>query len=89
MITGKWGCGKTFYVKNRIEEWSKDKIKTSEESIAMKPIYISVNGLNTSVQLFVKLKQYYILAVFKGCTSGKEGRIHCLANIDQVENGFG
>ena len=56
MITGKWGCGKTFYIKNRIEEWSRIKVKTRGDSIALKPIYISVNGLSTVSTVVRKIR---------------------------------
>lgn len=73
MITGKWGCGKTFYIKNRIEEWSKDKIKTGEESIALKPIYISVNGLNTITAVVRKIKTVlYPVLYSKGAQVAKK-----------------
>ena len=67
MITGKWGCGKTFYIKNRIEEWSKDRIKTGDDSIALKPIYISVNGLNSVSAVIRKIKaELYPVLYSKG-----------------------
>ena len=73
MITGKWGCGKTFYIKNRIEEWSKVKIKTGEESIALKPIYISVNGLNTITSVVRKIKTVlYPVLYSKGAQVAKK-----------------
>ena len=56
MITGKWGCGKTFYIKNRIEEWNRIKVKTRGDSIALKPIYISVNGLSTVSSVVRKIR---------------------------------
>lgn len=39
MITGKWGCGKTYYIEHRIEEWSKAKVKTGDNAIELKPIH--------------------------------------------------
>lgn len=56
MITGKWGCGKTYYIQQRIEEWSKTKGKTSKEKIELKPIYVSVNGLSTMGSLMRKIR---------------------------------
>ncbi|MCK4796901.1 MAG: hypothetical protein KAT05_05930 [Spirochaetes bacterium] len=42
MINGKWGCGKTFYVKNSL----KDLIEKDEiNKIKYKVIYISLNGI--------------------------------------------
>ena len=63
MITGKWGCGKTYYIDHRIEEWSKEKVKTDDNAIELKPIYVSVNGINTisSVVRQIKTKLYPLL----------------------------
>lgn len=63
MITGKWGCGKTYYIEHRIEEWSKAKVKTGDNAIELKPIYVSVNGINTisSVVRQIKTKLYPLL----------------------------
>lgn len=63
MITGKWGCGKTYYIEHRIEEWSKVRVKTSDDAIELRPIYVSVNGINTisSVVRQIKTKLYPIL----------------------------
>jgi hypothetical protein len=44
LLIGKWGCGKTYYIKNLIKEWNThDKQKDSE--VILKPIYISLNGI--------------------------------------------
>ena len=56
MITGKWGCGKTYYIQERIEEWSKTKVKTNDKAIILKPIYISVNGLSSIDAIVRKIK---------------------------------
>lgn len=63
MISGKWGCGKTYYIEHQIEEWSKTKVKASADTIELKPIYISVNGINTisSIVRQIKTKLYPIL----------------------------
>lgn len=63
MISGKWGCGKTYYIKERIKEWSESMSKVSDDLIELKPIYVSVNGLNTisSVVRQIKTKLYPIL----------------------------
>jgi hypothetical protein len=63
MISGKWGCGKTYYIERQIEEWSKTKVKASADTIELKPVYISVNGI-TTISSFVrqiKIKLYPIL----------------------------
>lgn len=47
LITGKWGCGKTYFIKELIEEWGKsDEESDSENNIVIKPIYISLNGVS-------------------------------------------
>lgn len=47
MICGKWGCGKTYYIKEQIKTWQKDKVKTKDDEISLKPVYVSVNGLSS------------------------------------------
>lgn len=63
MISGKWGCGKTYYIKERIKEWSKSGSNVYNDAIELKPIYVSLNGLNTisSVVRQIKTKLYPIL----------------------------
>ena len=56
MISGKWGCGKTYYIEKRIEEWAKNKERTDSESVVLKPIYVSVNGLNSVSTVVRKIK---------------------------------
>lgn len=50
MLKGKWGCGKTHYIKKMIESWN-DEIKDSKDKISIRPIYVSLNGINTSTQV--------------------------------------
>lgn len=77
MLNGKWGCGKTYFIKNKIERWNKIqennnsnhnkkknfiKIfsrKKREENICiiLKPIYISLNGLNSVSQISYNIKK--------------------------------
>lgn len=56
MITGKWGCGKTYYIKERIKVWNKEKVSSGKESIVLKPIYVSVNGLSSIGSVVKKIK---------------------------------
>lgn len=73
MITGKWGCGKTFYIKKRIEEWGKVKVKSGDDSIALKPIYISVNGLSTVSSVVRKIRSVlYPVLYSKGAQVAKK-----------------
>lgn len=50
MLTGKWGCGKTHFIKHWIEELVK-KIEDDKVSTLTKPIYISLFGLSSIRQL--------------------------------------
>ena len=46
MLRGKWGCGKTFFVKSWLAEFEKvAKHPSDENSIELKPIYISLFGM--------------------------------------------
>lgn len=56
MITGKWGCGKTYYIKERIRIWNGNKIRSGKDSIVLKPIYVSVNGLSSISSVVKKIK---------------------------------
>ena len=56
MISGKWGCGKTYYIEKRIAEWSKKKEKVEDNSIVLRPIYVSVNGLSSVSAVVRKIK---------------------------------
>lgn len=48
LLKGKWGCGKTYYIKNLQEIWSKKN--STDDSIQIQPIYVSLNGVvNTKV----------------------------------------
>ena len=95
MITGKWGCGKTFYIKNRIEEWSKDKTKTGDDSIVLKPIYISVNGLNSVSAVVRKIKTVlYPVLYSKGARVAKKVAFTALqiltkSKVDLDDDGTG
>lgn len=46
LLRGKWGCGKTYFVKHWLEEFDKsNKLPTNENSIELKPIYVSLFGM--------------------------------------------
>lgn len=46
LLRGKWGCGKTYFVKHWLEEFDKsDKLPANENSIELKPIYVSLFGM--------------------------------------------
>lgn len=73
MITGKWGCGKTFYIKNCIDRWSHVQVKAKADSITLKPIYISVNGLSSVSSVVRKIKTVlYPMLYSKGAKVAKK-----------------
>lgn len=46
LLRGKWGCGKTYFVKHWLEEFDKsDKLPANDHSIELKPIYVSLFGM--------------------------------------------
>lgn len=46
LLRGKWGCGKTYFVKHWLEDFDKsDKLPANENSIELKPIYVSLFGM--------------------------------------------
>ena len=65
MLTGRWGCGKTFYIKNLIEEWN-DEAKDEENSVVLKPIYISLNGIRDTKIITDKIKSEISPFLYKG-----------------------
>lgn len=95
MITGKWGCGKTFYIKNLIGEWCNPNRNVSEESIDLRPIYISLNGLSSISSVIRKVKTVlYPLLYSKGATVAKKVilaalRVASKSLIDLDKDGVG
>lgn len=56
MLTGKWGSGKTFFIKKELEKWT-NKDKISDDELKRNPIYISLYGISNTKQLVQKLKE--------------------------------
>lgn len=56
LINGKWGCGKTFFIKEKIEIWKKDKISVSTDGVILKPIYVSLYGISSTKGITSKIK---------------------------------
>ena len=50
MLTGRWGCGKTFFV-TRWLEGLKEAREDREEVIYLKPIYVSVYGMSSLAEV--------------------------------------
>lgn len=56
MLKGQWGCGKTYFVKKLIHEWS-SKETPNKNAIYLKPIYVSLNGLSSVQQISYSIKR--------------------------------
>ena len=56
MITGKWGCGKSYYIDGILKEWEKEKVKTDKDSICLKPVYVSVYGMQSISEVVRQIK---------------------------------
>ena len=54
MLIGNWGCGKTFFIKNQITEWTEPN--SESDNISLKPIYISLNGISTTHSINEKIR---------------------------------
>jgi septin family protein len=54
MLIGNWGCGKTFFIKNIINEWTEPN--SEPNSISLKPIYIRLNGISTNHYINEKIR---------------------------------
>ena len=76
MLTGKWGCGKTFYWKNVLEP----RIKAKD----LFPLYVSVNGLTSSEAVARKILMGLAKVKSKGIVSEKVTTV--LENIAAVAN---
>ena len=55
LINGKWGAGKTFYIKRKIENWN--KLNKKGRNISLKPIYISLYGVSSVEEINLKIKE--------------------------------
>jgi hypothetical protein len=54
MLIGNWGCGKTFFIKSIINEWTEPN--SEPNNISLKPIYISLNGISTTHSINEKIR---------------------------------
>ena len=60
MLQGKWGCGKTYYIKEQMKLWEsedEDNGAISDDKIRLKPIYLSLSGLNYISQVSYIIKR--------------------------------
>lgn len=56
MLKGKWGCGKTYYINELIETWKKG-ITESDDKISLRPVYVSLNGVNSVSQVSFMIRR--------------------------------
>jgi hypothetical protein len=55
MLKGKWGAGKTYFIRGIIEEWENAEVIVDGD-INLKPIYISLNGIAKKSEIIELLK---------------------------------
>lgn len=51
MLKGKWGCGKTHFIKRWLKEYKDENSGIEEESIDLKPIYVSLYGMTSIAEI--------------------------------------
>jgi hypothetical protein len=56
MLKGPWGCGKTFFIKKLIAEWTESDNDNDTDVIKLNPIYISLNGISRTETINEKIK---------------------------------
>ncbi|WP_293886366.1 MULTISPECIES: P-loop NTPase fold protein [unclassified Sphingobacterium] len=56
MLSGKWGSGKTFFIKKIIEKWENESEVLKKDEIYLKPIYASLNGVSSKKEVVDILK---------------------------------
>ncbi|MEA5259174.1 P-loop NTPase fold protein [Arcicella aquatica] len=55
MLKGKWGAGKTYFIRRIIEEWENAQ-EIEEGDVNLKPIYVSLNGVAKKSEITESLK---------------------------------
>lgn len=55
MLKGKWGAGKTYFIRGIIEEWENAQV-IEEGDVNLKPIYVSLNGVAKKSEIIEALK---------------------------------
>lgn len=51
MLKGKWGCGKTHFIKRWLKEYKDENSGIEEGSIDLKPIYVSLYGMTSIAEI--------------------------------------
>ncbi len=66
LITGKWGSGKSYFVTQLMDSWNTG-VEGDDNSIQLKPIYVSLNGIATISGLYHAIwKQIYPILNSRG-----------------------
>ena len=90
MLKGKWGCGKSFFIQNWIEQYKK---KINGGDAVLEPIYVSLYGLSTTSQITSAIDRVLHPFLYsKGVEITKKilkiaGRIAFKANFDWNNDG--
>lgn len=90
MLKGKWGCGKSFFIKNWLEIY-KERYNTGEATL--EPIYVSLYGLKELSQVTAAIdRALYPYLYSKGVKLTKKilevaGKIVFRTNLDWNNNG--
>jgi hypothetical protein len=56
MLKGKWGSGKTYFIRELIEEWNNQEVMSQKGEVNLKPIYVSLNGVSKKSEIIEALK---------------------------------
>lgn len=92
MINGKWGSGKTYFIKELKEKWD-ESVKSEKDKIYMRPLYISLNGLSATSQVSQKIRaELHPILYSKGVKFAKKvilGTITALSKCSFDINGDG
>ncbi|MDR1846983.1 MAG: KAP family NTPase [Bacteroidales bacterium] len=59
LLTGKWGCGKTFFIKEQIEKW-----KEENKYKKYKPVYIPLNGISNTEKIDEEISKWFKIKYF-------------------------
>jgi hypothetical protein len=65
MLIGKWGCGKTYYIKNLIKNWGNENAKDKKDTVVLKPVYISLNGISNTTTITDMIKSEISPFIYK------------------------
>ena len=77
LLKGPWGCGKTYFVKNWIENL-KTENNDDEQSFTLNPIYVSLYGMTKTSQIDDELKRA-ISPILHSKAMRKAGKVFKLA----------